>query len=843
MKKTIKIAILVFLSIILLFIASLFIFGKFYGDKISSIVISELNKRLNVKVTVGSIEFSMFKHFPNASINLNDITIYSSETFNRNEFAENPNILMTSKNLALQFNILDLLKKKYDINKITIVDSRLNLFIDKKGNNNFKILKDDTAKTKSKVTIDLKKVQAENCEYSYIDNHSTFVWKGFLEKCVLRGTFSSNNYTLETGLKGISKRLTINRQKFPSNIAIELESSLHIVDSTYTINHCDLTLNNVETKVSGKIQKKRFYYINLKTDVEFANFSDIQIYLPANIQKHLKKWNPEGELALAVLCKGTISNQELPSLTVKFKIENGSFSLKDHKNKINCNGTFLSKNLNEINTYSLVLDTLDLLHNKSEYIGNLSITDFTNVHIKSRGLLHFDFEDIADFVENDKIILKGLAIGKIAFETNAKQIDTIDEHLFEKIKLVANMGITNGYFKMKQNALSELNNISATIKNNNDEFVIDTCRFQYFGSQISVTGRLSNVLKNILSKNQVLNGELSLKSNCIDYNKIMKATSSSDTSLTVLPLLYNVRVNTDVECVTYQKMNLQNLRGQITYNADGVKAENLSLIVFGGRLTGDVYLSQQKNKSFELKSKFSTYNIHVDKIFTSMNNFNQKTLIDKNIKGLITSQVTFSTALNNDFSVKTKTLVMDCDATIMNGRLLNFEPMKKLSKFVDVAELEDVNFSTLKNNFVIKDEKIIIPQMEIKSSALSLQMSGTHSFSNNFEYNVQVYLSELLAKRHRNKHPDEYFGEVVDDDGGGQTRLPIKIIGTPSGISVHYDTKTAKENVKESIKKEKGEISRIFKEEFGISKKDSTSTKKTPVKKDEPKPKFEIEFE
>jgi len=841
MKKAIKITLLVFISIILLFIASLFTFGKFYGDKISGIVISELNKRLNVKVAVGSIEFSMFKHFPNASISLNNVIIYSSETFKKKEFNENTDILLTSKHLSLQFNIFDLLKKKYDINKIAINDSKISIFIDKKGNNNFKILKEDTSSTPSKLTIDLKKVQAENCEYVYIDNKSTFVWKGFLETCLLKGTFSSNDFDLETSLKGKSRQLSVNRQHLPSDVAIELESSLHVIDSSYSINKCNLTLNDIETKVSGKISKKKFYYINLKTEVEFAKLSEIQIYFPTTIQNKLTKWKPEAELKLTVLSKGNISNNDLPSLTVKFAVENGNFTLKNHQNKVNCKGTFLSTNLNDINSYSLMLDTFDIFHSSSEFTGKLSISDFNNFHIKSNGYLHLNIEDVYDFVENDKTIMKGLATGKIAFETDVNKIDTIDEHLFEKLNLISNIEISSGYFKYKPNAFSEISELSAAIKSVNDEYEIDTCKFQYYGSQMSVTGKVSNILKYILSNNQVLNGDLTVKSNCIDYNKILK-TTSADSSAVILPLLYNVKVTIDAECLNYQKMSFQNIRGQLTYNADGVKAENISLIVFGGRFTGDIYLSQLKNKGFELKSKFTTSNIYVDKIFTAMNNFNQKTLIDKNIKGLITSQVQFSAEFNNDFSLKPKSLVMQCDATIMNGRLLNFEPMKKLSKFVDVAELEDVSFSTLKNNFIIKDEKITIPQMEIKSSALSLQMSGTHNFSNNFEYNVQLYLSELLAKKHRNKHPDEYFGEVVDD-GAGQTRLPIKIIGTPSGITMSYDTKTAKENVKETLKKEKSEIARIFKEEFGLTKKDSTSTKKAPIKKEEPKPKFEIEFE
>jgi hypothetical protein len=62
-------------------------------------------------------------------------------------------------------------------------------------------------------------------------------------------------------------------------------------------------------------------------------------------------------------------------------------------------------------------------------------------------------------------------------------------------------------------------------------------------------------------------------------------------------------------------------------------------------------------------------------------------------------------------------------------------------------------------------------------------------------------------------------------------------------MKISYDTKTAKENVKETFKKEKSELSRIFKEEFGSEKKDTSTVKKTTSKKGEEIQKFEIEFE
>ena len=126
-KKVAKISALVILVCIILFISSLFVFSKFYGDKISSIVIEELNKKLNVKVSVQNVDFSVFKRFPDASIRLSGVVAHSSSTFNKKEFDKDADTLLVAKQLYLQFNILDILRKNYKISKIYVVDGDFSL--------------------------------------------------------------------------------------------------------------------------------------------------------------------------------------------------------------------------------------------------------------------------------------------------------------------------------------------------------------------------------------------------------------------------------------------------------------------------------------------------------------------------------------------------------------------------------------------------------------------------------------------------------------------------------------------------------------------------------------------
>jgi len=154
-----------------------------------------------------------------------------------------------------------------------------------------------------------------------------------------------------------------------------------------------------------------------------------------------------------------------------------------------------------------------------------------------------------------------------------------------------------------------------------------------------------------------------------------------------------------------------------------------------------------------------------------------------------------------------------------------------LSKFVSIDELKLIKFKTLKNRITVKDKKVNIPQMDIYTSAFNIKASGVHSFDNHYNYKVKILLSDILmGKAKKRKKENEEFG-VVEDDGLGKTTIPLSIVGYNNDYKISYDSKEALNVVKESLDKQKGEMKRIFHDEFGWYKNDSTLKKKDTKKR------------
>ncbi|MDP3003744.1 MAG: AsmA-like C-terminal region-containing protein, partial [Bacteroidales bacterium] len=168
---------------------------------------------------------------------------------------------------------------------------------------------------------------------------------------------------------------------------------------------------------------------------------------------------------------------------------------------------------------------------------------------------------------------------------------------------------------------------------------------------------------------------------------------------------------------------------------------------------------------------------------------------------------------------------------VVNGALINFDPVKQLSTFIELSELENISFEQLENDFFIRNNFLYIPQMDVKSSAVDLFVNGKHSFDNDYEYHVKMLLSEILSKkRKKSKSNISEFG-VIEDDGLGRTSLLLKIEGKGETVKVGYDIKAASSEVKNNFKSERQTLKTILNQEYGWFKSDTTVKQKPAEKK------------
>jgi hypothetical protein len=123
--------------------------------------------------------------------------------------------------------------------------------------------------------------------------------------------------------------------------------------------------------------------------------------------------------------------------------------------------------------------------------------------------------------------------------------------------------------------------------------------------------------------------------------------------------------------------------------------------------------------------------------------------------------------------------------------------------------------------------------MTIQSSALDMDISGTHTFSNKIDYRFAFRFRDL-----KEKSTVSEFGEEVDDGTG--MKVYMRMYGDLDNPTIEWDKTARKQQAAENRAAEKETVKSMLKSEFGMFKTDTTV--KTYQQKVLPKEELHIEM-
>jgi hypothetical protein len=195
-------------------------------------------------------------------------------------------------------------------------------------------------------------------------------------------------------------------------------------------------------------------------------------------------------------------------------------------------------------------------------------------------------------------------------------------------------------------------------------------------------------------------------------------------------------------------------------------------------------------------------------------------------------------------------LVCVIDIAVENGSIKGHAPLlaiadhlqknKMVAPFVDTKELRsrlaDVRFSRLENQIEIRNGAVHVPAMEIRSTAMDLELSGTHWFDDRIDHHLNFRLSDLFRM---GKATDDEFGPIADDGTG--MRIFLHMYGTATDPQFANDGAMAADRRKQQLKQEKEELRSILREELGLFRGSTTGTA-TPTT-NTTAPRFEVEWD
>lgn len=800
----------------------LFVFGTgallsllfIYQDEVKAAIVSELNKHLKaeVKIDPKNIDLTIIKTFPDCSIQFKDLLMLEALQVKRRD------TLLFAGQLNLHFNIKDLWNKKYEIEKIRLKDAVAHIKVFKNGSNNYTFWETSskgTGNVNDSIAFNLKLISIENCRVTYKDRKRIFKSDLELKKLNFKGHFEELRFDLTSDADVLIHEIAQGKTSYLKNKKCSFSVDLDVNNTNYSIKKADLNLNELALKVSGNFKyQDSLEALNLKYSAPDLDISSVLSLLPEKFKDKINDYESSGNFYGA----GTIQYGEGKTFSANssFGIKNGKITYKP-----------LSTSVTEVNLegalkYTELASSLDLKNiglklNGDEIKGSCSIKNFKNPYLSVTTKANVKLENLQNFWPIDTLsALKGsLAINAVV----EGDLNDLKEQTFSD--------------KVKMDLEALVSNLEAQFKGDEKVYSVETCqivakereievkdlKLKRGSSDVTINGKIPGVFNYLMDRNSPLTITGSLYSNSIKMEDFLatQGQSSESNDKPLIPANINFKLNAAILQFSFGKFEARSLTGEMEIKNQKAIVSDLKLQTMQGEAEMDAYVDNSRDKlEVVLQSRLS--NINTTELFSQLNNFGQSTLTEKNIKGIASSTIEFSGTWSNRLEADPKSISSVCNLSIERGELIDFKPLLSLSKFVEVQDLKRIRFSSLNSTIEIKNSLITIPKTTIKNSALNIEVWGTHSFNNDIDYHIQLLISELLAKKRKDK--DGEFGPIANDRENRRSAF-ILMTGTLDNPIIKYDKKGLKEKIKADIKDEKQSIKQLLKEEFGLFRKDS----------------------
>lgn len=817
-----------------------------YEEEVSLYLIEELNEYLLSEIEVGSVNLTVIKKFPKASIEFKDVLALTKPGYQKKINGVATDTLFYAKNLSVQINLLDLFSKKYIVKGVHFDKGKINLFIDRYGDPNYIFWDTSIDKGAKEFELDLNQVKITNCDVFFGNQATNFNLKTVVKRIDFQGNFSNQNYLMKVKSDMFVKLLEVNGVNYIKNKHIKSNSSIDIFDKNIKITEGKFNFNNLTLDLNGEYD----YEDNQSVDFSFSgrnlNMKSFVNNLPQSIKNEISQIDfVDGNISLNINVAGSNLKTNNPNINALFIINNAELNYLERElefKNASLEGEYSNGNNKNVSTSSIKFKNFRTNISNNLFNGSFEIYNFSDPQIKFDIGSELYLHEIKEIFSIDTLeILSGYAESEIKYSGSYQDLKNIRlPDLFTK-EYTISIKLYGCDFKIKDNPLL-ISGIAGGFKINKT-LESDSLAFNIRENDFLINGQAIGLYDYFLL-NEPFNINAFLVSRKINLNELaplFKVNKESKANSSYkFPDNISLDLNLNIQNFEAGKFNATDIRGDLNYKPKMFSLHEVSFNSMNGKVKVGGVIIQKFNNNFLVRTQSRLSGININKLFYSFNNFGQNFISNQNLEGDLTGNVYFTSEWNDKIEIDRKTAQAECDFTLIDGELNNFEPMLGLSRFIDIDELKQIQFSEFKNTIRIKDEQIVIPQMDIVSSVMNVTASGKHGFDGNYEYHVSLLLSDLLSAKMKRSKKNKSFSDV-EEDKDGRLMLHLLLEGDHNDFNVKRDRSIVRRNRNENLKEEKSELKKIFNEEFGLFKNDS-SVKNRNIKI-ENEEKFKIEFE
>ncbi len=824
MNKYLKYAIRGLVIIISLFLVMYIIAYAYVSINKKAIVTQvtkQISEKLNGSVSIGNIDLSFLRTFPQISVLLTKVSIKDS-MFNTHKHA-----FFTADKLYARISVFQVIAKKDPLTGIRVEDGTLYFYTDTAGYTNGYLLKakeppGPKRKTASKRTI-LDDITLVNFNIVQDDRQKSKLLDFDIQKlvCDINDRDSLLRFRTRNDILIKSLAFNTNRGSYAKDKRMTGNFDVFFDERSKRLyfDKIGIKLNDNAYQLSGNFLLNQTPTFKLSVQAKNITMDEGRSLLPAKVALAIGIVSLSQPIYVSAVISGPLKGEPLAKVdwvttnptTIKtpfFLFENATFSggytnelisglpRKDPNSRI-----FIQKFKGDYTGIPLRSENI--------YIDDL-VAPKINLDLKS----DFSLTTLNNLLQSNSLQLN---------EGSGKLDITYSGPLTKNSN--ANTSIV-GYLKMNNGTVRylprniDLKNCSGSINFNKTDVAVKDFTSDVQGNHIVMNGNIKNMLSLIGSNPGKISLDWSIYSPKLQLgaltsllqkrkkvaksytreHKFGKLSSQIDDMLEQS----NVSLVLKADKLLFKKFAASNVNASIDLIQENWNLNNISLQSGGGAMHIKGYLRDKDANTQSARLSVNVDNADVHSIMNSFNDFGQDGISYANLRGKLTSDVNIALDIDRNLEKKPQNMNGSISFSLKNGALINYEPIKKLQTLLfKNRNFEDIRFAELKNTMEVKGREIKINRMEIQSTALSLFVEGVYSMEGNTDVSIQVPLNNLK------KREADYKPENIGSDAKAGASIFIRgKPGEDGNVKFKLDLfkKFRKNDEEKKVKKERKKL-------------------------------------
>lgn len=745
-KKTMKIAGITLGVILLLLLILPFAFQ----GKLAKLVKEEGNKMLNAQFDFRTLNISLLRNFPSASVSLEDFWLKGTGPF------ENDTLIQAGE-LTAAVNLFSLFGDGgYDISRIIVKDTRVHAIVLEDGRPNWDVMKpspdaetpeDETAQETFR--IKLQKLSVDNLSVVYDDRQGgVFADLSRLE-ADCSGDFGSDRTVVD--LKMETPSLTCRTGGIPLLNKVSLEADMDVdadlAGGKFTLRENMLRLNAIQLNLDGWLaQTKQGMDMDLRLNTNEVGFKELLSLIPAIYAKDFQDLKTDGKVTLNAFARGSIEgNTKVPQFEVNLDVKDAMFrypSLPAGVEKINISA--LVRNAGgPLDATEISVAPFDFVLAGNPFSLNATVktpVSDPDFHLTARGKL--DLGKVKEVYPLDNMQLNGLVQADLEL---GGRLSMVEKEQFEQMQAKGSLRLNQMKLVLKDMPPVDIQQSVFTFSPRYLQLSETTVNIGK--NDLTLDSRFENYLGYAL-KGSTLKGTLNVSSNHLNLNDFM----SADTTAAVAEVpadtaamgVIRVPENIDFQMqaafreLLFDKMTLTDGKGTLLVRNGTVDMRNLSFNTMGGSVTMNGAYAAPQNKQPELNAAFNMRNISFAQAYQDLGLVQQLAPIFAGLKGNFSGNLQIDTPLDATMSpvmsaVQGKGALSTKDLSLSGVKFID-----QVADIVKKPSLKEIKVKDLNIDFEIKDGRVTTKPFDLKLGDYNMNLSGSTGLDQTIDYTGKI---------------------------------------------------------------------------------------------------------